>query len=435
LAAERKAIHDLDDFEAHFRDFLKAIIYYGIAQADVYNMDETGFRIGCLNGRIVITHASTKAVYLADPEVRDWVTTIETISASGTTIPAMIILAGSILLEKHFDNNLDDNTLIAITSIGYSNNLMGMEYLQHFQRMTHASVTGKYRMLVFDGHGSHISDEFTWYCWQYDIIPFRLPAHSTHLLQPLDVGVFQPLKHWHQVALHESVQYGDVEYSKTDFLAAYQTMRQRTFKSSTILSAWRKVGLFPFNPQVVLDKVKVYEPSQGIQPPQTPPRTLKPFQSTPTTGNRRAHQEYLSVRLFDHMNDLQALTPSYQTALMKYYKAVEPRLLESALLKGREAKRALQEIEKTRRKSGSKKHVQKNGVLYKGRGAAQVELRNWEEEAYQASVSNAKLQRKVVLVEKEYKKWVKALPKKYAQRRQAVIAQNDLYIDCVVDYI
>jgi len=50
----------------------------------------------------VITHTSTKAIYLVDPEIRDWVTIIETISAGGTTIPAMIILAGQVLLEKHF---------------------------------------------------------------------------------------------------------------------------------------------------------------------------------------------------------------------------------------------------------------------------------------------------------------------------------------------
>jgi hypothetical protein len=95
-------------------------------------MDETGFRIRCLHGRIVITHANTKAVYLADPDVRDWITTVETISAGGFTIPAMIILAGSIMLEKHFDNNLEDDILMAITSSGYSNNLMEMEYIWHF---------------------------------------------------------------------------------------------------------------------------------------------------------------------------------------------------------------------------------------------------------------------------------------------------------------
>ena len=256
LAAERKVVHDKEDFERHFYDFQYAIQDFGVSQEDVYNMDETGFRIGCLAGRVVITHATTKAVYLADPDARDWITAVETISAGGKTIPPMLILAGSVMLEKHFDNDLDDDTLIAMTATGYSNDIMGLEYLKHFNKMTEKHTVGTYRMLVFDGHGSHLSDEFTWYCWQHDIIPYRLPAHTTHLLQPLDVGVFQPLKHWHQIAITDSIQYGDLDFTKMEFLSAYQTMRDRTFKSKTILSAWQKTGLFPFQPSVILDKMK-----------------------------------------------------------------------------------------------------------------------------------------------------------------------------------
>jgi hypothetical protein len=95
-------------------------------------MDETGCRIGCLGGRVVITHSSSRVVYLANPEVRDWITAIETISANGKTIPPMLILSGSIMLEKHFDNDLDDNTLFGITHSGYSNAIIGIEYIKHF---------------------------------------------------------------------------------------------------------------------------------------------------------------------------------------------------------------------------------------------------------------------------------------------------------------
>jgi hypothetical protein len=393
-------------------------------------MGKTGFRIGCLNRRIVITHTYTKAVYMADPDVRDWITIIETISASGSAIPGMIILSGSVLLQKHFNNNLDDKTLFGITSSGYSNNLMGMEYIQHFNKMTEKHTKRNFRMLVFDGHGSHISDEFTWFCWNKNIIPFRLPAHTTHLLQPFDVGIFQPLKHWHQEALYQSIQYGDLDYTKIDFLNAYQDMRNRTFTTETIMSAWRKTGLYPFNPNIVIEKLKVYEPDK-IQPPEVPmtPKTAycthsslaippfyptdvpRPFQSIPTTGNREAHRVYLSLRLQDHMDGLCALTPSYACALQKYQQAVEPCLLEAIVIKGREMQQKLQEIEKVRIKSGSRKHVQKNGVIYKGYALKQIEEHNWED----LEVLNVKLERKCVKVSKLYKKWVKDFPKLYSK--------------------
>ena len=60
------------------------------------------------------------------------------------------------MLEKYFDNDLEDDILMAITSSGYFNNLIGIEYIRHFNRMTRNRTKGKYRMLIFDSHGSHI---------------------------------------------------------------------------------------------------------------------------------------------------------------------------------------------------------------------------------------------------------------------------------------
>jgi hypothetical protein len=64
LAAKRKAAHRKEDLELHFKEFNNTIVKYRINPADIYNTDETGFRIGVITGRTVITHLSTKAVIL-----------------------------------------------------------------------------------------------------------------------------------------------------------------------------------------------------------------------------------------------------------------------------------------------------------------------------------------------------------------------------------
>jgi hypothetical protein len=56
LTAERKAAHKKEDLELNFKEFNDAIVKYGINPADIYNMAETGFRIGVIAGRTVITH-------------------------------------------------------------------------------------------------------------------------------------------------------------------------------------------------------------------------------------------------------------------------------------------------------------------------------------------------------------------------------------------
>ena len=107
----------------------------------------------------------------------------------------MIIFVGAYHLRRYFKNNdLDSDITFARSESGYLNDKLGVRYLKHFNYWASKS-TGKYWMLIFDGHGSHLTQEFLDYCWLHHIRPFQLPLYTTHLLQPLDVGVFLSLKH------------------------------------------------------------------------------------------------------------------------------------------------------------------------------------------------------------------------------------------------
>ena len=49
-------------------------------------------------------------------------------------------------------------------------------------------------LLIQDGHSSHVSIELIECARANDIHLLCLPAHTTHILQPLDVGVFKSFK-------------------------------------------------------------------------------------------------------------------------------------------------------------------------------------------------------------------------------------------------
>lgn len=165
-------------------------------------MDETEFRIGGCAGRIVINFLNTKAVYLADPDNRESLTSVETICADSTSIPPILILKGEALSEKYFDNHLHDQNLLATSSSGYTNDALALKYLIHFHNK--CTIIWKARVNFSTSTAMvHVDDDFISYCWQHEIIPLQLPPHSTHLLQPLHIGMFQPLKHWHQEDTHQ----------------------------------------------------------------------------------------------------------------------------------------------------------------------------------------------------------------------------------------
>ena len=48
-----------------------------------------------------------------------------------------------------------------------------------------------------NNHESHETAEFAKLANDNHILSYSLISHLTHCMQPLDVGVFQPYKHWH----------------------------------------------------------------------------------------------------------------------------------------------------------------------------------------------------------------------------------------------
>lgn len=74
----------------------------------------------------------------------------------------------------------------------------------------------------------HLTLEFFTFAQEHKIELFRLPAHSTHLTQPLDVRCFQPYKYHHAEVLDEAVRAEGVDFDKLDFLAIFEHIRNMT---------------------------------------------------------------------------------------------------------------------------------------------------------------------------------------------------------------
>lgn len=106
-------------------------------------------------------------------------------------------------------------------------------------------------MLIMDGHRSHTHVEFESCCRKLRIVPFLLLPHTTYLCQPLNVGCFQPLKHYHCEAIDKAVQLDDAAvFSKTEFLATFQKVREQAFTLSTIKFAFQKMSLVLYFPGI-----------------------------------------------------------------------------------------------------------------------------------------------------------------------------------------
>jgi hypothetical protein len=127
LATIRKNTHDPQAIQHWFDKLLAVKEEFGIVDTDIYNMDETGFRIGIGQCYKVIIRSSNHRQYLTDPDNRDYITSIESISAEGVSIASMLVLKAANIQERWVVESLSNSIALSYSSTGYSNDSINLK--------------------------------------------------------------------------------------------------------------------------------------------------------------------------------------------------------------------------------------------------------------------------------------------------------------------
>ncbi|KAF1923639.1 DDE-domain-containing protein, partial [Didymella exigua CBS 183.55] len=129
------------------------------------------------------------------PGDREWVTVIQSICAAGYATPPFIIYKGRIHISAWYEEtDIPHNWKLSVSENSWTNNALSLEWLKHFDAHTRARQVGGYRLLILDGHESHLNQDFKDYCLDNKILTLSMPAYLSHILQLLDVVCFSPLK-------------------------------------------------------------------------------------------------------------------------------------------------------------------------------------------------------------------------------------------------
>jgi hypothetical protein len=112
-------------------------------------------------------------------------------------------------------------------------------------------------LLVIDGHESHDSLEFQQYCKENKIITLCMPPHSSHLLQPLDVGCFSPLKKAYGRQAENLMRNRISHITKLKFLPCFIAAFKDLITKSNIQGGFRGAGLVPLDAEAVISKLDV----------------------------------------------------------------------------------------------------------------------------------------------------------------------------------
>jgi hypothetical protein len=356
---KRALCEDPEVIQGWFRLVENTKAKYGILDKDTYNFDESGFMMGMISTGAVVTGSERrgrpKSVQQGN---REWTTVIQGINATGWAIPPFIIFQGKNHLTAWYkEDNLPHDWVIAVSENGWTTNELGLEWLKHFDAYTKKRTVGNYRLLIIDGHESHDSLKFQQYCKENKIITLCMPPHSSHLLQPLDVGCFSPLKKAYGRQAENLMRNRINHITKLEFLPCFIAAFKDAITESNIQGGFRGAGLVPLDAEAVISKLDV-----RLRTPTPPTTDVAPWVSkTPSNTLEFGSQSTLiRERIQRHVDS----SPTYMVeAVEKLAKGAEM-MAHSLVLMSNQVKELQAANEAaSRRKSRKRKRIQAEGTL------------------------------------------------------------------------
>jgi len=247
--------------ELFFNTYKNALDEHNIKTKYIWNCDETMLDGGKSRKKLVCEKQGNEAVAI-EQNMSEHITLLLFTSAAGEWIKPLAIFPLKTLPEFAPSVYIDFN--ISGQENGWINGPIFKNYIQHYfvEHVTKMRETNGENdepvLLVMDHHISRdaIDAEKLWR--DHRILLLLIPAHSSHITQPLDLSTNGEFKQ----KLRERFQYisgEDASSKRNRLLQISARVLSRVNNKDTILTGWERAGLWPYNPDIAYKSSAVVE--------------------------------------------------------------------------------------------------------------------------------------------------------------------------------
>ena len=213
----------------------------------IFNADETSFSLCGRPQKIIAKRGAKSPQYVIGGTGKENITVQACISASGQLLPPYILYTRQRLM---FDQTQGGplGTRYGVAPKGW---MTEVNFLDWFRNLFIPALPEERPvLLILDGHKSHIKYEVRELAKKHSIEIAKLPSHATHLLQPLDLGIFKPLKESYDSSAHKFFLQHRRYINKKDF-PPLLAEAWKSFKPTTAKNSFKKAGIVPFDKSVI----------------------------------------------------------------------------------------------------------------------------------------------------------------------------------------
>ena len=225
----------------------------------IWNADESGFPLSVERAK-VLAEKGSRYVYTLSSDNHVQITVLACLSASGMYMPPFIVFKG----ERKRNCNMNDfsEAIFSSSKKGWMDSDTFLAWCKHFSSYLLTQNVKLPIILFLDGHSSHLSYEVATFCKSQGIILYCLPPHSSHAMQPLDVGVFGPMKAaWHKALKEWHWENPGVIFGKGCFTGLFKKVWDKSTTEEKAAQGFLRSGLYPLDPMAVnLKRLRIEAP-------------------------------------------------------------------------------------------------------------------------------------------------------------------------------
>lgn len=249
----------------------------------IFNCDETSFCKDPSKTKIVGARgqACTRTTSTSGKEN---ITVLLTISASGQKLPPLIIFKGKNMWDQWSapEGTGYPGTSYAVTSNGW----METTVFENYFTNVFLKALGSERpvLLICDGHSTHVGLKVVELARAERVTILKLPPHSSHLLQPLDLCVMKSIKSvWDQHLSQWQRHHVGMKLPKNEFAKILGEIWKKT-DTTIIKNSFEKGGIYPFNSKIIPDYL--FDPSALRRWNESQKKTLEGSTETETLSTQ-----------------------------------------------------------------------------------------------------------------------------------------------------
>lgn len=231
-----------------FANYCSVLEKYKFKGEQIFNLDETGITTVMRPPRVLSEKGRKQVGQISSGERGELVTFVGIVNATGNFLPPIYVVPRMRTPEVYI-TGAPVSSLVLNNKSGWMTKELFLKVLEHMKNHTRCSI--EYPILVLlDNHESHVSLQAIKFCKENGISLLSFPPHTTHRMQPLDIGIFGPFKGSLVTAFNDWLLSNPAKAITIRNIGELSNIAfKQAFTVSNITNAFKKPGLWPVNRQ------------------------------------------------------------------------------------------------------------------------------------------------------------------------------------------